>query len=85
MWHTGDGWGWWMAFGWIWMIVFWGVIIWAVARAGRADRYGPHQQASQGGPAPTAREILDRRYAAGELTDEQFAAMRQLLSQPDAT
>lgn len=25
-----DSWGWWMLVGWIWMLVFWGLIIWAV-------------------------------------------------------
>ncbi len=84
MWHTGDGWGWWMSFGWIWMIVFWGLIIWAVARIVGGDRNRPGQPRGQGGAAPTAREILDRRYAAGELTDEQFAAMRRQLNQPDS-
>ena len=34
MWHMGDGWGWWMGFGSIWMVGFWAVIIWAVFTMG---------------------------------------------------
>ena len=79
MWHMGDGWGWWMGFGWIWMIILVAVIVWAVLRltdrgGGRHEPLGPVE--------PSAREILERRYAAGELSDEQYEAMRRRLTPP---
>jgi putative membrane protein len=59
--------------GWAWfamtlsMVVFWtvvGVAIWLMVR----------QSSAKASPtAPSAEEILRRRYAAGELNDEEFA------------
>ncbi len=76
MWPYGysGGWGW-MVFGWFMMVVFWvlvvagavAVIRWASAR-GTASRTGSPE---------TPVEILRRRYAAGELTKEQFEAMKR--------
>jgi hypothetical protein len=30
MWGEHEGMGWWMVFGSVWMIVFWGLVIWAI-------------------------------------------------------
>ena len=77
MWHAGEGWGWWMLFGWAWMIVFWGLIIWGVyTLVSRLS--GPRDGAGQS--RETAQEILERRYASGELTHEQFEDMRRRLT-----
>lgn len=77
MWDMGNGWGWWMAFGSVWMIVFWGLIVWAVVTLTRprSDRNGERSAAREA----TALEILERRYASGELSEEQFEAMRRRL------
>ena len=36
MWYMHDGWGWWMVFGGIWMLVFWvaiiALVVWGVKR-----------------------------------------------------
>lgn len=81
MWHMGDGWGWWMVAGWVWMIVFWGLIIWAVyAVITRLEHKSTDQAPRHEG---TALEILARRYARGELTAEQFEEMQARL-QPSA-
>jgi putative membrane protein len=66
----GSGWGW------IWMVVWWavvlGVIIWAVVRfsggTGGGERRGP-----------TAREILDERFARGEIDEEEYRRRRDAL------
>lgn len=75
MWHMGDGWGWWMSMGWVWMVVFWGLVIYGInARlTGRSAGTPSHSE-------PNAREIVARRYANGELTDEQFTAMQARLA-----
>ncbi len=44
-WHMGDGWGWWMVLGWVWMVVFWGLIIWAVYAVVRRLEPRPTDQA----------------------------------------
>jgi putative membrane protein len=79
MWHMGDGWGWWVGFGSIWMVLFWAVIIWAVYTLSKRWSGDHHLAATDAG---MALEILERRYARGELSDEQYEAMRARLSRP---
>lgn len=77
MWHMGDGWGWWMAMGWIWMVVFWGFVVYGIyALTTRRGVDTPSQAAAE----PDALEVFARRYARGEITDEQFEAMRARLT-----
>lgn len=81
MWDMGDGWGWWMGFGSIWMVGFWAVIIWAVFTLSKRWSGDHHQAATDAG---SAQEILERRYARGELSDEQYEAMRTRLHRSPA-
>jgi putative membrane protein len=73
-WH-GHG-GWWGAEMLV-MGLFWFALLalaaWAVVRFTRA----PNQPA--GGDLESARRILDRRYAAGEIDTEKYAEMRRVL------
>lgn len=66
-------WGSWR-FHWVWMVVFWGavlgLIVWAVARLAPSDRDRR---------TTTAREILDERYARGEVDDEEYRRRRSEL------
>lgn len=74
------GYGWGIgAGGWIAMVVFWValvvLIVWVVARAFPSG-------GSRGGEVPrqeTPQEVLDRRYAAGELDTESYQSMRATL------
>lgn len=67
----------------IFMILFWVVVIGAIvmvvsgiAGGGRvADRDDPQRP-------PDAMEILDRRYASGEIDKTQYQAMKKELKQP---
>jgi putative membrane protein len=62
--------GTWMVLGWVTMLLFWGlVVVGAVALV----RYASARAASPRVESPL--EILRRRYAAGELTREQFDQM----------
>lgn len=70
----GAGWGW-MIGGWIMMVVFWGFIIVGIVALVRYAGRGSAPDRSGG--ADTALEILRRRYAAGELTTEQFEEMKR--------
>lgn len=71
---NGGGWGW-MVFGWLVMAVFWVLVIAGVVFAVRwVSGHGEWGRQD----TPTAPlEILRRRYAAGELTKEQFEAMKR--------
>ncbi len=68
----GGGWGW-MAAGWITMLMFWVLVIVGVVAVVRwASVCG-----IAGSRSETPVEILRRRYAAGELTKEQFESMKR--------
>ena len=64
--------------GWIFMTLFWialiVLIVWAVAAL------FPRGRERDGGPAETPQEILDRRYARGEIDAETYRSMREDLS-----
>jgi putative membrane protein len=71
-----DGWGWWMLIGWIWMVVFWGLIIWAVFAI--VSRLGVGS--GQKGGRSNAMAILEERFARGEIDREQFEGMKKTLA-----
>ena len=63
------------AFGWIFVLVFWGLIIFGVVLLARWlwDR---GQSGGRGGSSETALDILKRRYARGEISKEEYDRMR---------
>jgi putative membrane protein len=70
-------WNWgWMVGGWIMMLLFWALIIAGIVVLVRtlSRPNVPAQQSSD-----NALEILRRRYAAGEITKEQFEEMKRIL------
>ena len=79
MWHFGDGMGWWMLFGGVWMMLFWaaviGLVVWLVIRLTR--RRGPNER---GNGRRTPLEIARERYARGEISREEFEQIRKDLS-----
>ncbi len=82
MWHTGDGMGWWMLWGGLMMILFWGAIIafavWFVQSI--TERDAGHASGTGGG-RPDPLEIAKERFARGEMTREQFEEVRRTLEQ----
>jgi putative membrane protein len=58
-----DGFGWWAVVGTAWMVLFWGAIVWLIARA------FAHSAPSA---EPGALDLARRRYAAGEISREQY-------------
>ena len=70
-----DGFGWWMIFGGIFMIIFWGgliaLIVWAVTQLTRRSSPAGRQDAL---------DIARERYARGEITREQFDQIKKDLS-----
>ena len=92
-----DGWwqGWGMQIHWLWAIPFIFVVGTAICVLFFLWRIGPrymmhpwsswhmpHMPHMQFGPE-TAQQILDRRYASGEITQEQHEAMKQYLQPPE--
>ena len=71
-------WNWgWMVGGWIMMLLFWAVIIAGIVVLVRA--LSRPSVSAQPGP-DSALEILRRRYAAGEISKEQFEEMKHTLT-----
>jgi putative membrane protein len=79
MWHAEEGLGWWMVFGGVMMVIFWGavigLIVWAVGKTtGRRDS----EEGTRG--RRDALDIAKERYARGEITREDFEQMKRDLS-----
>ncbi len=74
-WHNnGDAhWGW-MVFGMVWMVIFWGAIVWLIVWG--ISRVTDHRGAQ---PHRTPLDIARERYARGEITKEQFEDLRRTL------
>ena len=62
-------------FGWTMMVVFWGAVIALTVWAVRSTRTGSSESRSG------ALDILERRFAAGEIDRDEFEARRALLVQ----
>lgn len=68
--------GWWGPFPWMWIfpLVFLVVVLLVMFRAGGPSMCGRHDSREF---EPTAREILDRRYARGEISREEYQKMKK--------
>jgi putative membrane protein len=76
MWYWGSGMHWWgWTLGFIGMIAFWGLIIWAVWYFVTSGTRRPDQTPRQG----QAQQILDERLARGEIDSEEYQRLRALL------
>ncbi len=75
MWPYGYGMGWgWMAGG-IMMVLFWALVIVGIVALVKAGRHRSGLREPRHAEMPM--EILRRPYATGELTKEQFEAMKK--------
>ena len=75
MWYMHEGMGWWMAFGGVWMVLFWGgliaLIVWGINKlGGRGDPIQKH----------TPLDVAKERYARGELAKKDFEQIKRDLS-----
>ena len=88
MWGSVDGGGWWMLWGSIMMILFWGGIIALVVWVVQSLSNRPSGDAGSGGTGgakgETPQEIAARRYARGEITSEEYARIVNDLRQHGA-
>ncbi len=69
-------------FGWLWMLLFWGVLIALAIWFVRLLFPVAKTQSNDGNNSPfSAQEILKARYARGELSEEQYQQMLQTIQQ----
>jgi putative membrane protein len=79
MWYMHDGWGWWMVFSGIWMLVFWGAIIWLVVWG--VKKLLGHGESKGGTPeSHDPLDIAKKRYAKGEISKEEFDQIKKDLT-----
>lgn len=71
---------WWEAWGWMmffWMLLFFGLVVAAIVLLVRG--LPPHRWQRQGGSR--AREILEERFARGEIDREEYEERRRALEE----
>lgn len=68
-------------FGWIFMILFWALVIWAILAfvrgASMGGCCGGHHREEHGHREDSALQILKERYAKGEISKEDFERMKK--------
>ena len=75
MWDISSGMGWWMAFGGIWILLFWGgiiaLIVWGIRKlAGTTNVSGK----------PNPLDIVRERYARGDISGEEYKQIKKDVS-----
>ena len=84
MWSSGDGMGWWMLWGGLMMVFFWGAIIALIVWAVQSVSRGGSGQAQPPQAGPSSRpplEIAKERYARGEISRDEFEQMKRDLEE----
>ncbi len=80
MYHWGSSWGVgnWLVMG-VGMLVFWGLVVAGIAWLIRTTSI----RRGEGAPSvpPSARDVLDARYARGEIGDDEYRTRRDTLAQ----
>ena len=75
------GYGYMSMWGWVWMLLFWGglivLVLWLISRLFPTAK----PQNNQSDASLSAQEILDVRYAQGDLSREQYQEMKQTLQE----
>lgn len=75
MWYMHEDMGWWMFFGWLWFLLFWGgiiaLVIWIVRKI--TGHVGSERFNSN-------LDITEQRYARGEISREEFEQIKRDLS-----
>ncbi len=81
MWGYDPGWGGWlvMAFGMVLSLALLGVLVWALIRWLTGRVIPSAERAPMMPPGPSALEILQQRYARGEIDDATYEQMRERL------
>ncbi|MDP1619790.1 MAG: SHOCT domain-containing protein [Candidatus Moranbacteria bacterium] len=83
-------WGYGSGFGWIFMVIFWGLIIWGIIALIHRFNHDGHSgccggdnggQKNMPSGKNSALDILDERYAKGEINKEEYEAKKKDLKE----
>ena len=81
MWHTYDaGWGWWLAMA-AEMVLFWAVVIYVIVRLTRGTSSVTQRNSKHADPPDAPLVVLKRRLAAGEISVEEYDALRAVIEE----
>ena len=83
MWHAHDGMAWWMLFGGLLWLAFWAFMVYAISSFLTDRKSAPTVDAEPRPPRPRHEDPMDiarRRYAAGDISGEEFVAIVETLS-----
>ena len=81
MWHTYDvGWGWWLPMT-VGMIAFWALVIYGIAWLARDARASARPRSAS---ADSPQLVLKHRLAAGEISVEEYEALRAVIDETPA-
>ena len=73
MYWSNYGWGWGMGFGWFFMVIFWVLVILGIVYLIKViTGIGKKEEKEE-----TAIDILNKRYAKGEISKEEFDRMKE--------
>ena len=78
-WNWDHGWGYMHGFGWLFMVLFWVLVILGIVSAARWIISSPRQSSPPPSKTKTALDILDERFARGEIEQEEYEQKRQVL------
>lgn len=76
--HGDFGWGW-MALMMIFMVLFWAAVIFGIVWLVRGTTQGTWIPGDSGVSKESPLDILDRRFAEGAMTEEDYRARREVL------
>lgn len=62
----------------VYMVVFWGLLIAGVVLLVR--QLGGHQRSTPPAPQPNPRQVLDERFARGEIDEDEYRKRLQVLT-----
>ena len=77
--HGGWGWGW-MSLMMVMMVLFWGAVFFGVVWLVRGATQGGSPTSEPPPRQESPIEILDRRFAEGDITEEDYRARREVLA-----
>lgn len=78
MWGYNMGWGMWLGMGisTLILLILIGLLVWAVVQVGRLETQRLPQQPDR----PSALQVLDERFARGDIEPDDYSQRRRLLS-----
>ena len=74
MWHYYEGFGWWMVFPGVAMLLFWGGLLWLAANVFRGPGGDRNRHSGD-----DARDIADRRLASGDIGEDEYERITEKL------